>query len=292
MSPKRKRTCDDDEKERKSQEDHHRSRRSSRRRCVKTNIDYSKHEEYLDALIGVSETEVGKKGFLSSRYAKLKQKPDILRWRRKLERLSPARLIQEDPSDLHPSDLHATLLKDGFRRPRVISHAACGSVERTRDALGLHLPLDVLTPRGLVDALDTDVTVPTFDVTNQRSGPHMTMKELAQYHSLPPEKRERLINVVSLSLASTDLADRIRVPTAVTQLDLVEKYWPKDIEPRPETLHYILIGPQGAYTDWHVDMGGSSVWYHVIKGHKVSLWRVPCSFLPCTESNECIFEFL
>lgn len=37
----------------------------------------------------------------------------------------------------------------------------------------------------------------------------------------------------------------------------------------PETMTYLLLGPAGAYTDWHVDMGGSSVWYHVIQGKKV-----------------------
>jgi hypothetical protein len=26
----------------------------------------------------------------------------------------------------------------------------------------------------------------------------------------------------------------------------------------------------GCYTDFHIDMGGTSVWYHVFKGEKVS----------------------
>lgn len=37
----------------------------------------------------------------------------------------------------------------------------------------------------------------------------------------------------------------------------------------PQTMTYLLLGPAGAYTDWHMDMGGSSVWYHVIQGKKV-----------------------
>ena len=32
---------------------------------------------------------------------------------------------------------------------------------------------------------------------------------------------------------------------------------------------YLLLGPEGAYTDWHVDFAGSSVWYHIVKGKKV-----------------------
>ena len=27
----------------------------------------------------------------------------------------------------------------------------------------------------------------------------------------------------------------------------------------------------GCYTDFHVDFGGTSVWYHVMKGRKVSV---------------------
>ena len=37
----------------------------------------------------------------------------------------------------------------------------------------------------------------------------------------------------------------------------------------PKTMTYLLLGPEGAYTDWHVDFAGSSVWYHVVKGRKI-----------------------
>ena len=26
----------------------------------------------------------------------------------------------------------------------------------------------------------------------------------------------------------------------------------------------------GCYTDFHIDFGGTSVWYHIVKGEKVS----------------------
>jgi hypothetical protein len=38
---------------------------------------------------------------------------------------------------------------------------------------------------------------------------------------------------------------------------------------------YCLMGVRGSYTDWHVDFGGSSVWYHVLKVRPSVL-----SFLP------------
>ena len=36
-----------------------------------------------------------------------------------------------------------------------------------------------------------------------------------------------------------------------------------------QVLLYALMSPQDAYTDFHVDFGGSSVWYHIISGRKV-----------------------
>ena len=36
------------------------------------------------------------------------------------------------------------------------------------------------------------------------------------------------------------------------------------------------MSAKGAFTDWHVDMGGSSVWYHVVEGAKV-FWFAPPS---------------
>lgn len=33
---------------------------------------------------------------------------------------------------------------------------------------------------------------------------------------------------------------------------------------------YCLMSVKGCYTDFHIDFGGTSVWYHVFKGQKVS----------------------
>lgn len=34
---------------------------------------------------------------------------------------------------------------------------------------------------------------------------------------------------------------------------------------RPEVAKYCLLSPQSSYTDFHVDFGGSSVWYSVVR---------------------------
>ncbi|CAF3420939.1 unnamed protein product [Rotaria sp. Silwood1] len=38
---------------------------------------------------------------------------------------------------------------------------------------------------------------------------------------------------------------------------------------RPEVAKYCLMSPQSSYTDFHVDFGGSSVWYSVVRGEKI-----------------------
>ncbi len=50
-----------------------------------------------------------------------------------------------------------------------------------------------------------------------------------------------------------------------------------------QVLLYALMSPQDAYTDFHVDFGGSSVWYHIISGRKVHPWGACtpfCALLP------------
>lgn len=34
---------------------------------------------------------------------------------------------------------------------------------------------------------------------------------------------------------------------------------------------YCLMSVEGCYTDFHIDFGGSSVWYHILWGAKVRL---------------------
>jgi len=57
----------------------------------------------------------------------------------------------------------------------------------------------------------------------------------------------------------------------VNELSWVGNYWPSDIPiedvqfVRPEVQRYCLMGAGGSYTDFHVDFGGSSVWYHVLR---------------------------
>lgn len=71
------------------------------------------------------------------------------------------------------------------------------------------------------------------------------------------------------------LADLVKPPTIVQKLSWVENYWPKNSETHtpycPQVMKYCLMSAQDSYTDFHIDFGGTSVWYHIL--------RVSCSFI-------------
>ena len=52
----------------------------------------------------------------------------------------------------------------------------------------------------------------------------------------------------------------------------------------PKVQKYCLMSVAGCYTDFHVDFGGTSVWYHIVKGRKV-FWLIPP-----TETNLKTYE--
>lgn len=35
-------------------------------------------------------------------------------------------------------------------------------------------------------------------------------------------------------------------------------------------VRYVLMSVGGCYTDFHIDFGGTSVWYHIMRGKKVN----------------------
>lgn len=65
----------------------------------------------------------------------------------------------------------------------------------------------------------------------------------------------------------------MEAPLVVHQLDWVNSVWPRDGSEntfqRPQVQKYCLMSVKDSYTDFHIDFGGTSVWYHVLKGEKI-----------------------
>lgn len=162
-------------------------------------------------------------------------------------------------------------------------------------SLGMRLPTLPLRVADVAAGVGVDVPVPTLDVARQADGPRgLTLGAFAAYWDDAAARRKRLLNCVSLSLARTRLGADVAPPAAVASLDLLADAWPANdvaegadsvVEaPRPEVLLYALMSPAGSYTDWHVDFGGSAVWYHLLSGTKVFLLAPP------TAANLAAFE--
>ncbi|XP_055220126.2 lysine-specific demethylase PHF2-like [Gorilla gorilla gorilla] len=60
----------------------------------------------------------------------------------------------------------------------------------------------------------------------------------------------------------------VEPPDTMKKLFLVEN-WPDDaLLAKPRVSKSCLICVKDSYTDFHVDCGGTSTWYHVLKGEK------------------------
>ena len=42
----------------------------------------------------------------------------------------------------------------------------------------------------------------------------------------------------------------------------------------PKVQKYCLMSVAGCWTDFHIDFGGTSVWYHLLRGEKI-FWLIP-----------------
>lgn len=146
------------------------------------------------------------------------------------------------------------------------------------ESLGMKLP-DGLTVRGVADLLGADAPVQVVDVLTQNLlTPSWTMSTWANYFEKPVEERDRILNVISLEISGTPLGDRIHRPKFVCDMDWVDIVWPKDLIAKndfPKARLYCLMSVKDAFTDFHIDFGGTSVFYHLISGAKIFVFIRP-----------------
>lgn len=169
------------------------------------------------------------------------------------------------------------LQRNGFTTP-----VLCKKV----DGLGMKVPDSNFAVKDVKALIGGGRTLDVMDVTTQTDS-EMTMKEWCNYWEKTP--RDRILNVISLEFSHTKFENLVEPPTVVKQADWVNWVWPKFLKESqvestnaisdmkyPKVQKYILMSVKGCYTDFHIDFGGTSVWYHIIKGHKV-FWLIPPS---------------
>jgi len=159
------------------------------------------------------------------------------------------------------------------------------------NSIGMTVPQN-LTIRDIAEMIGIDYPVSVIDVQHQEELEGWTLGDLVEYF----EDEERLmwvreqqcgttkrrqrkraqtgtvtspkvLNQISLEFRHTPLAAMVKSPQFVRSIDWIDAAWP-DESSKPQTQYYCLTSTAGCYTDFHVDFGGTSVWYHVLTGEK------------------------
>ncbi|KAJ3517785.1 hypothetical protein NLJ89_g275 [Agrocybe chaxingu] len=141
------------------------------------------------------------------------------------------------------------------------------------DGLGMQMPPEGLTVEHVAEYIGEDTPVEVIDVASQSTAPGWNLGKWADYVELDPSKREKIYNVISLEISGSELGNMILPPKIVRDLDWVENFWPSTKKSKqnvyPKVQLYCLMGVAKAWTDWHIDFAGSSVYYHIHHGAKV-----------------------
>nr|XP_023016137.1 jmjC domain-containing histone demethylation protein 1-like [Leptinotarsa decemlineata] len=200
----------------------------------------------------------------------------------------------EDPSfgaqnivkEMHGNELNvAYFQRHGFSTPLLF---------KEKTGLGLRVPTSNFSINDVRMCVGSRRVLDVMDVNTQKNS-EMTMKDWQKYYEDP--EKDRLLNVISLEFSHTKLENYVQSPTVVRQVDWVDCVWPRHLKESqieatnvleemkyPKVQKYCLMSVKGCYTDFHVDFGGTSVWYHILKGGKV-FWLIPP-----TEHNLELYE--
>ncbi|CAO3586818.1 unnamed protein product [Absidia cylindrospora] len=156
--------------------------------------------------------------------------------------------------------------KSGLKEPFVIENSA---------GLDMKMPPNETTVSDIAQAVGEDRPVEVIDVATQSDSTGWTMGKWAEYYNNPD--RDRIRNVISLEISGTKFADGITRPKLVRDMDWIDHMWPEDLRPKeyPKVQLYCLMGTKDSYTDFHIDFGGTSVFYHIIRGSKVFYFIEP-----------------
>ncbi len=148
-------------------------------------------------------------------------------------------------------------------------------IDCEQDLLEMVIPRH-LTVRRVAEMYGLDEPVPVIDVKTQETKGHWTLQRWADYYEQTGDKP--IHNVISLEVSHSPLGRLIRRPRVVRDLDLDDDVWDAEAETRTKkrpVSFYCLMSVADSYTDFHIDFGGSSVYYHILKGTKTFFFIPP-----------------
>eukprot|EP01031_Cornospumella_fuschlensis_P029930 gene29930-36145_t len=165
---------------------------------------------------------------------------------------------------------YATVLQTGFNLPFVVT----GSTEE----FGIKIPKDKADLVSIAELVGRDKPVRIIEVGKQRELLGYKLGEYADFlrnrmsrdetNTDSSKEDTRVLNMISLEFSGTRLASHVSSPHFVNLIDWVDNRRARNDYPRVQK--YCLAGMAGSYTDFHIDFGGTSVWYHIHTGRKGS----------------------
>ena len=147
--------------------------------------------------------------------------------------------------------------------------------ENGPDALGMVMPKN-LTVRRVAELYGQDEKVDVIDVKSQNGeDKRWNLKRWVDYYENPGKI---IRNVISLEVSHSELGRLVQRPQIVRDLDLQDHVWPKELKEKgewPKVQMYCLMSVADCFTDFHIDFGGSSVFYHILRGKKTFFFIPP-----------------
>ncbi|RCK66168.1 JmjC domain-containing histone demethylation protein 1 [Candida viswanathii] len=156
-----------------------------------------------------------------------------------------------------------------------------------KNGMAFPIPRGKITVDYVTECCGEDTPLEVMDVISQQSlSPAWRLKQWRDYFNTEEQLRDRIRNVISLEISDVaNLGVEFKRPTCVEDLDLVDKIWdPEDDQPRSKVTKYCLMSVKNSFTDFHIDFGGTSVYYTVCRGAKTFL------MFPPTENNLRVYE--
>ncbi|OWB54519.1 binding protein [[Candida] boidinii] len=152
-------------------------------------------------------------------------------------------------------------------------------------SIGMKFP-GGLTVSEVTHQIGEDTPVEVMDVLTQNNLHNWNLGKWRDYYNKPDLDRDRIRNVISLEVSGTELGEKIQLPKFVRDNDIVQNLWNsqkfsnlmeknENIINEPKVSKYVLMSVKDSFTDFHVDFGGTSVYYTVLRGKKSFLMYPP-----------------
>uniref|UniRef100_A0A8R1HSK5 JmjC domain-containing protein n=1 Tax=Caenorhabditis japonica TaxID=281687 RepID=A0A8R1HSK5_CAEJA len=190
-----------------------------------------------------------------------------------------------------PNDHEVCVVQDGYEFRRKFEEFGGPDrwqkvfLVREKDGLQMTMPTPgAFDLEDVIEIMGPDFEVDTIDVYNQNTYSMKLSTFLKKFRDTAP--RKHLYNFLSLEFSDNKIMNQMaKPPKFIHDISMVNTLWPDEDDPfysvllqrndylpteqKPKVEQFCLSGMAHSFTDFHIDFGGSSVYYHIFKGQKI-----------------------